>query len=115
MESPWRTAGSKTVIPSTLPARWGAGNVDGITVFEPAVLWRSEEHTSELQSQSNLVCRLLLEKKKKNIPPDSRCPLPNCISSQGFHPAEFKSMSKHHRARMSGSSHTINASIVITI
>src|SRR2546430_13528510 len=28
-------------------------------------LTRSEEHTSELQSQSNLVCRLLLEKKKK--------------------------------------------------
>src|SRR5688572_32029878 len=31
-----------------------------------ALLERSEEHTSELQSQSNLVCRLLLEKKKKN-------------------------------------------------
>src|SRR2546427_4134747 len=31
----------------------------------PAQLRRSEEHTSELQSQSNLVCRLLLEKKKK--------------------------------------------------
>src|SRR2546430_3416447 len=30
-----------------------------------AQLERSEEHTSELQSQSNLVCRLLLEKKKK--------------------------------------------------
>src|SRR2546427_5444079 len=30
-----------------------------------AHLTRSEEHTSELQSQSNLVCRLLLEKKKK--------------------------------------------------
>src|SRR2546430_7238557 len=29
-------------------------------------LWRSEEHTSELQSQSNLVCRLLLEKKKQS-------------------------------------------------
>src|SRR2546430_13499183 len=28
---------------------------------------RSEEHTSELQSQSNLVCRLLLEKKKKTF------------------------------------------------
>src|SRR2546427_1916412 len=28
---------------------------------------RSEEHTSELQSQSNLVCRLLLEKKKEHI------------------------------------------------
>src|SRR5207302_8722348 len=28
------------------------------------LLWRSEEHTSELQSRENLVCRLLLEKKK---------------------------------------------------
>src|SRR5690625_7706170 len=28
--------------------------------------WRSEEHTSELQSRGHLVCRLLLEKKKKN-------------------------------------------------
>src|SRR5436309_9188904 len=38
-----------------------------------AVPWRSEEHTSELQSRENLVCRLLLEKKKrkrvsKNMP-----------------------------------------------
>src|SRR2546430_9234256 len=32
-----------------------------------AVSGRSEEHTSELQSQSNLVCRLLLEKKKNTI------------------------------------------------
>src|SRR2546427_3883109 len=32
---------------------------------ERVAQWRSEEHTSELQSQSNLVCRLLLEKKKK--------------------------------------------------
>src|SRR2546430_6093502 len=31
---------------------------------------RSEEHTSELQSQSNLVCRLLLEKKKRHPPID---------------------------------------------
>src|SRR2546427_8087127 len=38
---------------------------DGCTV-EAAFDVRSEEHTSELQSQSNLVCRLLLEKKKKN-------------------------------------------------
>src|SRR5688500_19824472 len=35
---------------------------------DPGILeeWRSEEHTSELQSPCNLVCRLLLEKKKKN-------------------------------------------------
>src|SRR2546427_4750909 len=35
-------------------------------------LERSEEHTSELQSQSNLVCRLLLEKKKKLTQPTPR-------------------------------------------
>src|SRR3989475_2156992 len=34
---------------------------------------RSEEHTSELQSQSNLVCRLLLEKKKKRTPMSEPC------------------------------------------
>src|SRR2546427_4139087 len=33
--------------------------------WRSAIAARSEEHTSELQSQSNLVCRLLLEKKKK--------------------------------------------------
>src|SRR2546430_746709 len=37
----------------------------GMTADE-ALSTRSEEHTSELQSQSNLVCRLLLEKKKKD-------------------------------------------------
>src|SRR2546430_9141898 len=37
------------------------------TVGTKLEVGRSEEHTSELQSQSNLVCRLLLEKKKKTI------------------------------------------------
>src|SRR2546430_7363293 len=37
---------------------------------------RSEEHTSELQSQSNLVCRLLLEKKKNPKTPTSTPPKP---------------------------------------
>src|SRR5688572_31343159 len=37
---------------------------DGIRIFGDRNRVRSEEHTSELQSQSNLVCRLLLEKKK---------------------------------------------------
>src|SRR2546430_12827588 len=55
---------------------------------------RSEEHTSELQSQSNLVCRLLLEKKKRQNetqrlpladpysvgPPDHHYIMPNCRS-----------------------------------
>src|SRR5688572_31052649 len=35
-----------------------------ISTYRVIFAWRSEEHTSELQSQSNLVCRLLLEKKK---------------------------------------------------
>src|SRR2546430_10016581 len=35
------------------------------------VAMRSEEHTSELQSQSNLVCRLLLEKKKNYVSPQN--------------------------------------------
>src|SRR2546430_5441109 len=39
---------------------------------------RSEEHTSELQSQSNLVCRLLLEKKKRKI---RRFRFDRCIST----------------------------------
>src|SRR5688572_31720018 len=41
------------------------GPVEGEVASGDVGLGRSEEHTSELQSQSNLVCRLLLEKKKK--------------------------------------------------
>src|SRR2546430_7236723 len=37
----------------------------------PSFATRSEEHTSELQSQSNLVCRLLLEKKKTTTTPNT--------------------------------------------
>src|SRR5256885_2393614 len=37
------------------------------TAAHPAAGLRSEEHTSELQSPCNLVCRLLLEKKKTNL------------------------------------------------
>src|SRR2546427_3141538 len=41
---------------------------------------RSEEHTSELQSQSNLVCRLLLEKKKK-----ATHAVPECVAGAELH------------------------------
>src|SRR2546427_4630880 len=40
--------------------------LDDVAIDFPDLQLRSEEHTSELQSQSNLVCRLLLEKKKDN-------------------------------------------------
>src|SRR5205085_8027785 len=43
----------------------GLRKADDTNPAQPRRAQRSEEHTSELQSQSNLVCRLLLEKKKK--------------------------------------------------
>src|SRR5688572_32363808 len=50
-------------------------------------LVRSEEHTSELQSQSNLVCRLLLEKKKKYTITSS---IYNSAHSTDSHPSSTK-------------------------
>src|SRR5712671_7590076 len=44
-----------TLVPSTMM----------VAPFRTPASWRSEEHTSELQSPDHLVCRLLLEKKKK--------------------------------------------------
>src|SRR2546430_10726019 len=50
------------------PARHGRGRRSPDPAVAPQTLPdRSEEHTSELQSQSNLVCRLLLEKKKPDV------------------------------------------------
>src|SRR2546430_10100876 len=61
--SPPTTAGS--------PAVWSTP----ATTPSTGTWWRSEEHTSELQSQSNLVCRLLLE--KKTLPRADRLPGPD--------------------------------------
>src|SRR2546430_4971306 len=64
-----------TLFRSVLKIDAAAGFVEaeGMVTYEALVeeclahgVMRSEEHTSELQSQSNLVCRLLLEKKKTN-------------------------------------------------
>src|SRR2546430_8608409 len=62
---------------------------------------RSEEHTSELQSQSNLVCRLLLE-KKKNAQRRQRCstPPPTRTSSRCPRaPASYLNPHRHRRCR----------------
>src|SRR2546430_12096668 len=49
------------------PRRMPSSAIERAAPLSSAHGWRrSEEHTSELQSQSNLVCRLLLEKKKNN-------------------------------------------------
>src|SRR3989440_5049262 len=48
---------------------WGESGTARLLILSQVVLsMRSEEHTSELQSRSDLVCRLLLEKKKKSTP-----------------------------------------------
>src|SRR5436853_5070076 len=47
------------------------GQLNGKPSVIGASFYRSEEHTSELQSLRHLVCRLLLEKKKKNQPRDN--------------------------------------------
>src|SRR2546430_11829272 len=50
--------------PTTVHISWSTPDDHGSTILRYNI--RSEEHTSELQSQSNLVCRLLLEKKKNS-------------------------------------------------
>src|SRR2546430_12535229 len=70
--APSSAARSRTTISSTRSGDDGRRRIEQWLAQQQA--WvpearggRSEEHTSELQSQSNLACRLLLEKKKYNI------------------------------------------------
>src|SRR2546427_6840994 len=59
------TTASENVAVGTGDYRYGAPAPDRkLDLWVENITPRSEEHTSELQSQSNLVCRLLLEKKK---------------------------------------------------
>src|SRR5260370_2974083 len=62
------------------PARAGR---QGTTKLERG---RSEEHTSELQSHLNLVCRLLLEKKKKNMNSTTKRRQTSVITHTNAHP-----------------------------
>src|SRR5258708_22140546 len=59
-----RPSGHRPSRTSTSSGCWPPKDVE---VLEGRCPLRSEEHTSELQSPDHLVCRLLLEKKKKNI------------------------------------------------
>src|SRR3989475_9021567 len=56
---------SNLTLDATVNPDFGQVEADPAVLNLTAFETRSEEHTSELQSQSNLVCRLLLEKKKK--------------------------------------------------
>src|SRR5437588_7820978 len=57
---------------------------------------RSEEHTSELQSHSDLVCRLLLEKKKKNLLTNNRIITEN---RQGFRLSQTELHLRSHQRK----------------
>src|SRR2546430_5744714 len=71
----WRFGDRVAAFDSTLPAdgasrlapalEAAAARGGPLVIVSDGEIVRSEEHTSELQSQSNLVCRLLLEKKKR--------------------------------------------------
>src|SRR5260370_12999623 len=69
---PYTTLFRSPTMPTILSCTWAKHPVlISTNLFAPCSLdkhgvLRSEEHTSELQSHLNLVCRLLLEKKKKN-------------------------------------------------
>src|SRR5258706_11990472 len=76
------------LIPNKVPARcWQVISIDMIGDHLPAS--RSEEHTSELQSLTNLVCRLLLEKKKTHyktpVTDQNRMPSSACKKKRNSH------------------------------
>src|SRR5467141_1209597 len=62
----WRVADPKRYFETVVDRRSAGSRLGDILSAELGAAIRSEEHTSELQSHLNLVCRLLLEKKKKN-------------------------------------------------
>src|SRR2546430_9587239 len=71
--SPYVPEGStikRSMAKEYIEERDGNFYVAGTRISLDSIVHRSEEHTSELQSQSNLVCRLLLEKKKQKIKHD---------------------------------------------
>src|SRR2546430_9834521 len=84
------------VTPSRAPwSPLGFKNFNGLHGARLGVTRRSAEHTSELQSQSNLVCRLLLEKKKPTIHATSvrdspATPVPICVLSIAMPASPFR-------------------------
>src|SRR5690606_41002179 len=72
----WRTyqSGGRQLCGVTLPEGLNENDKLAQPIITPSTkAERSEEHTSELQSRENLVCRLLLEKKKKKKPRIRSC------------------------------------------
>src|SRR5687768_17839759 len=77
----FRSGAAHVALPEFVPRRAGQGGMEHLLDLRPlgqparqgkrgllVLRQRSEEHTSELQSRLHLVCRLLLEKKNRNLP-----------------------------------------------
>src|SRR5690606_41574797 len=68
ISSPYSRVWTRNLVLSAVPSRlfclpqWSI--ISSNSAFLPTIFLRSEEHTSELQSRENLVCRLLLDRKK---------------------------------------------------
>src|SRR5687768_17996787 len=78
---PYTTLFRSVAVPHALDSRRGRGGLRHDRAGAARRPFsRSEEHTSELQSRLHLVCRLLLEKKKKNTKQDRQCIYLQCIS-----------------------------------
>src|SRR2546430_13733630 len=90
---PYTTLFRSSAAENSAPSRYGPFASRCASVRAQTL--RSEEHTSELQSQSNLVCRLLLEKKNRR---PRRLPIPNKHRSRLLiRPANHVTrMSTHH-------------------
>src|SRR5256885_4385036 len=93
-----RVRWSTVCLTSDNSCRIWADEVDGGAGGRSVVTSRSEEHTSELQSPCNLVCRLLLEKKKKSDHP--RLPLhqrqPQLLLTSCSRRSEFSDTTPSH-------------------
>src|SRR2546430_12656443 len=96
---------SETILPLD-PSKRSTDTIDFQTALrgkivgqEEGVQARSEEHTSELQSQSNLVCRLLLEKKKRvQQAEDQQCCHPPQVETPGRNGATASPTRLHYDA-----------------
>src|SRR3712207_7565643 len=86
----FRSVGCKSTVESELfpsfPESWKADTLGPVSHSgSKAGICRSEEHTSELQSRQYLVCRLLLEKKKKRLPSVPLLSGLRCTLSSTYH------------------------------
>src|SRR2546430_9310957 len=104
MKVEWLSSASVAVLWSasddwTVPHLIAPTEIAGSILHSLPSAVRSEEHTSELQSQSNLVCRLLLEKKNRGAEQTSCSVIPTVRPSRSYTPVRDTRFARRHSAR----------------